>query len=316
MAEPLTILTWLWRQEGGRASYLAEHVNVWADMVSRHLRRPHRIACVTDTPEGIDGSVEIIAPPGEFEGVSIPSWGKGKPQCFRRLVMFAPDAADLFGPRFVSMDLDCVIGGPLDPLFDRPEDFVIFNGTAPGRPYNGSMMLIRAGSRPQVYTRFTPEGATAAGRRFAGSDQAWLSHCLGPGEATWGPRDGVHFWRRFGARFPASDPNVRLLFFPGQPKPWEVVADGSSSWVAQHYRRTRSGRCLVLSYGPTVWRDAEAALADGPFEAVIASPEAAAHWPVPVDAVARDDDQALRLARMWGFDDVVVCGAEPEEIAA
>jgi hypothetical protein len=48
------------------------------------------------------------------------------------------DAADIFGERFVCMDLDCVIGGPLDPLFDRPEDLVLFKGTAPDRPYNGS----------------------------------------------------------------------------------------------------------------------------------------------------------------------------------
>jgi hypothetical protein len=51
--------------------------------------------------------------------------------------MFRSDAADIFGDRFVSMDLDCVVGRSLDPLFDRPDDLVLFKGTSIDRPYNG-----------------------------------------------------------------------------------------------------------------------------------------------------------------------------------
>src|SRR5690242_3543774 len=67
----ITVLTWLWHQQRG-PSYSAAHVNIWADMVRRNLSMPHRIACVTDHPEGIDPSVEIIAPPRDFEDVRIP----------------------------------------------------------------------------------------------------------------------------------------------------------------------------------------------------------------------------------------------------
>src|SRR3546814_5749797 len=87
------------------------------------------------------------------------------------------------------MYLDVVVGGPLDPLFDRPEDLVLFKGTLRGRPYNGSMMMIRAGCRPDVYEDFNQKAALESGRLFCGSDQAWLMHKLGPNEAIWDDRD-------------------------------------------------------------------------------------------------------------------------------
>lgn len=295
----LTILTWYWSQPKG--IYRPEHVNIWRDMVARNLSMPHRIACVTDLREGIDPSIEIIPPPRDFEDVRIPSWGFGKPQCLRRLAMFRRDAADIFGERFVCMDLDCVVSGLLDPLFDTDAEFKICKGTAESRPYNGSMMLVKAGARPQLYDRFTVQEATEAGRHFVGSDQAWISYALGPNEQTWGSEDGVHFWER-------REPDTRLQFFPGQFKPWHLVESNHDDLVAKHYRRTSRGRCLILGYAPSVWDDASAALDNSSFDAVIASPEAAEHWPGEILAIAKDDAQAERLARMHGYDDFVFCG--------
>lgn len=202
-------------------------------MVSRNLAMPHRLACVTNMPTGIDPRVKIIAPPGDFEDVQTARWGNGRPSCFRRLSMFRRDAASLFGERFVCMDLDAVAGGPLDPLFDRADDLVIFNGTAPSRPYNGSMLMMRAGCRPQVYDRFTEAGAIEAGQKFAGSDQAWLAHTLGDGEATWGEADGV-FW--YGSGYKHSPTPPRLLFFPGSLKPWTAAV--YDKFVKANYRIT------------------------------------------------------------------------------
>lgn len=231
--EPLTILTWLWRQPDSWEDYTAYHVNVFADMVRRNLSITHRIACVTDTPEGIDTSITIIPPPREFEDVRIPTWGEHKPQCLRRLSMFRRDAAQIFGQRFVCMDLDCVISDSLDPLFATDALFKICSGTQRGRLYNGSMMLITAGSRPQVYERFTPELAIVAGNRFLGSDQAWISYILGPGEPIWGPEDGV-CWRDV----PHLSGQCRITFYPGLPKPWEIIKFRPTGWVAEYYRRS------------------------------------------------------------------------------
>lgn len=227
----ITILTWLWSQPHSRTTYNASHVNLWAAMVSRNLSMPHQLACVTNTPEGIDPGVRIITPPGEFEDVQTKRWSNGRPSCYRRLAMFRRDAAEVFGERFVCMDLDVVIGGPLDPLFDRPDDLVIFNGTAPSRPYNGSMMMLRAGCRPQVHEAFTEEGAVEAGQKFAGSDQAWLAHILGGNESTWGEADGV-VW--YGPGYKRRSVRPRVLFFPGMVKPWTLTA--FDKFVGANYR--------------------------------------------------------------------------------
>src|SRR3546814_15514228 len=129
-------------------------------MVRRNLSMPHRIACVTDMPEGIDRSVEIITPPGEFLDISNPRWSNGRPQCYRRLSLFRRDAGEIFGERFVSMDLDVVVGGQLDPLFDRPEDLLLFTGTLRGRPYIASMLMLLPGCLPDFYEHFPKKPAS------------------------------------------------------------------------------------------------------------------------------------------------------------
>jgi hypothetical protein len=229
----LTVLTWLWKQPEGRTTYSAEHVWIWADMVSRNLAMKHRLACVTNETD-LPPNVERIDPPGEFEDVQ-PKWGPRKPNCFRRLVMFRRDAAKTFGRRFVSMDLDVTIGGQLDPLFDRPEDFVILKGSAPVRPYNGSLMLIRAGCRPQVYEDFDQAGADASGELFHGSDQAWLAHKLGPNEAIWDKSDGVQYFRPGGW---SNKLQPRIVFFPGPPrlKPWVLAPFKIYPFITNNYR--------------------------------------------------------------------------------
>jgi hypothetical protein len=228
----ITVVSWLWKQPQGRTTYTAEHVWIWADMVSRNLSMKHRLACVT-TETDLPPNVERIDPPGEFEDVQ-PKWGPRKPNCFRRLAMFRKDAAKTFGRRFVSMDLDVVIGGQLDPLFGRPEDLVLYRGTDPSRPYNGSMMLLAAGCRPQVYDDFDQAGADVSGEAFHGSDQAWLAHKLGWNEATWTEDDGV-YW--FGRRF-FSDKRCqpRVLFFPGKMKPWKLAPIRIYPFVSDNYR--------------------------------------------------------------------------------
>lgn len=223
----LTVLSWLWAQPSGRTTYAARHVNAWAAMVRRHLTLEHEIAVVTDMSAGINPGIRIIAPPGEFMDVRLPTWGSRKPQCLRRLAMFRADAADWLGAeRVVSFDLDCVICDSLDPLFDTADDFRITKGTARSRRYNGSLMMLRLGSRPQVYDTFTPERAIRAGLVHLGSDQAWIASAI-PNEKTWDAADGVRFWT---PTRPVTE--ARVVFFAGSVgKPWEV----DDPLVRQHY---------------------------------------------------------------------------------
>jgi hypothetical protein len=298
----ITILAWLWSQPGVRTPFIADHVNVWAGMVRRHCSLDIDIACVTDTPEGIDPDIRIIAPPHEFEDITLPNWPGFRPQCLRRISMFRRDAADIFGAeRILCMDLDCVIAGSIDHIVGAKEDVRICLGTAMHRPYNGSLMLLTAGARPHVYEALDQAAAREASAKCIGSDQAWLAHIM-PGEATFGLDDGVMMSNGFRMKDGA------VCFYPGDTKPWHEVARGKDRWVMEHYRAGPRGRAIYLGYGPDVWADAEAAL-DEPWHAVFASPEAAQHWPGPVNAIAHDDRHAERLARMLGYD-LTMCGAQ------
>ena len=298
----ITVLTWLWAQPGVRSAYTADHVNIWAAMVRRNTKQSVRIACVTDTPEGIHPWIDIIAPPREFENVRIPTWPDHRPQCLRRLTMFRPDAASIFGQRFVCMDLDCVIANPLDPIINTPHDFRICKGTAKGRPYNGSLIVMTAGARPKVYTEFSPEGAVEAGKKYLGSDQAWIAHCL-PNEATFDLRDGVMMSHGLRPR------EGVVMFYPGAEKPWNIVLNGSDPWVAKNYRDDETRRAIYLGYGKTVWDDAKLAIRSS-YAKVFSSPEAAQYWPGSVQIV-RDDEQAIAMARMLGYS-LTICGATIE----
>lgn len=306
----MKVLTWLWSQPGGRATYTPWHVRVWAAMIRRNLSLPHSLAVVTDMEGDFGDDVELIKPPGEFEDVRIPTWKEQRPQCLRRLSMFRKDAADVFKTdRIVCTDLDLVVCGSLDPVLDIGDDFRITSGTARTRRYNGSMMSLKLGSRPQVYDQFTPERAIQAGRQYVGSDQAWLSHCL-PGEKVWTPDDGVCFWL-----YSYAPATARVVFFAGATKPWHIATVGNDKLVSKNYRAKQDGRCLLLGYSPTLWADVSRALTEGSFDGVIASPEAARHWPGKVIAVADDDEQAEHLAYAHGFDRVTWCG-KSEGIAA
>ncbi len=295
----ITVLTWLWQQPGGRTTFTDMHVNIWAAMIRRHCTLPIRIACVTDMPDGIDPSIRIIKPPGEWEGLQTSRWKGGRPSCYRRLSMFRPDAGRIFGKRFVCMDLDCTIGANIDAILSREEDFIICSASQQGArwAYNGSMMMTNAGARPELYERFTPEEAEIASTRFVGSDQAWIAHVLGKGEATFGPHDGVVRW--------GSANQGSIMFFPGHVKPWDVLAD---PWVGQHYRLAEGRSGLVLGRSRNVWDEARQALCERDYDGVIAMTQTADLWPGQVDAVADNLPHAHALARMLGLDDLRLCG--------
>lgn len=296
----MKVICWLWDQPGVRTAYQPWHVRVWAAMIRRHLTMDHTLAVVTDVEGDFGDGVEVIKPPGEFEDVRIPTWKEHRPQCLRRLAIFRPDAADLFGTdRVVCTDLDLVVCKSLDPVLDIKEDFKIARGTHRRRRYNGSLMSLRLGSRSKVYNEFTPEAAIQAGLVHTGSDQSWIAHCL-PNEKVWTPEDGVCFWVA-SYRLDVA----RVMFFAGDVKPWCMA---ENDFVTKHYRDGQKERCLLLGHSQTLWRDVAATLDDGPFGGVIASPEAARHWPGKVLAVADDDEHAEQLANIHGFDRVAWCG--------
>lgn len=235
---PETIVTWRWQPAPGyRSKYGPETVNTLAAMVRRYYQRPHRFVCVTDDADGIDPRVECLPDWADYASVPSPHGGRN-PSCYRRLRAFHPEIAASFGRRFVSLDLDTVVTGPLESLWDRAEDFVIWGDTSPRSRFNGSMFLLTAGARPQVWTEFDPETSPVRAKSagFWGSDQGWLSYILSGPEAKWTAADGVRSFRNDISKHGGSLPvGTRIVFFHGQSDPWHDAVHEKFPWVRQFY---------------------------------------------------------------------------------
>lgn len=235
----LDVICWKWRPKPGyRSKFNSQHVNVLRSMVERNYRKPHRFSCITDDPRGLDPRIRALPLSNELTHLKNPSFHDG-PNCYPRLWAFSEEAKDVIGPRFVSFDIDIVITGDLVPVLDRPEDFIIWGDTAPSTWYNGSMWMMTAGARKHVWERFDPQTspqlANASGQR--GSDQGWISYCLGPNEATWTTSDGIysfrnHVMKRKGYELPQ---NAKVVVFHGAYDPWDRKAQ-RQAWVKNHWK--------------------------------------------------------------------------------
>jgi len=222
----LTIVSWKWHQPNYRSKFTAEHVNILQRMVERNLTIPHRFVCITDDPKGVE--CETI-PLWDSPNICLPS---KRPNCYRRLKVFARDAGEWLGERILSIDLDTVIMRNIDHIAGRTEDFVAFGDTAKSTHYNGGLFLLRAGAFPEVWENFT-EDAPRLTKGIVGSDQAWISHTLGPGKPVWGPKDGVYSYRvhlREG-RLPVPK-DCAILSMHGKNDPWTV----NDKRIKEHYR--------------------------------------------------------------------------------
>lgn len=230
----LTVVCWRWSTPGYRSTFGPEAVNTLFSMVGRHYHAPFRFACVTNDGAGLDSRIEAVPDRADFADIRSPH-GAGNPSCYRRLRIFGPDAAETFGPRIVSLDLDCVITGDLRPLWDRPESFVGWQDPLHAWQINGSMMLLTAGAHPEVWEWFdpatSPAESLAAG--YKGSDQGWVSQCLSDA-ARWTRADGVLSYRidKCAAALPAG---AKVVMFHGKLDPWSPEAR-RVSWVRDNWR--------------------------------------------------------------------------------
>jgi hypothetical protein len=181
--------------------------------------------------------------------------------CYTRLKAFSPEMADLIGPRFLSMDLDCVIVNSLDPII-TDEAFKAWKNVGRGSTYCGSMFMMDAGARSQVWDTFHAEDlefklernkrsrrgnryvhpAALASGHVIGSDQAWMSHVLGPNEAMWTSFDGVLSYTdpafarpRLGASRAGIADWMRVIYFHGVSDPSQKKTQRKFPWIEDHW---------------------------------------------------------------------------------
>jgi hypothetical protein len=223
----LVICTWLWGRK-----YSPIYVERLHAGLRKHLKQSFRFVCVTN-PDRV-----VYFPDGiarrEIKDMDLTQL-KG---CFARLRMFDPawQQDHLIDDRLVCVDLDVVITGELDPLFDRPEPLVILQGanTANPCPFNCSVMMLRAGAHAEIWNDFNVDRLDLIPQYDFPDDQGWIWH-RAPHAAAWhvGPRSGIYAYKKRawppGDRLPTD---ARIVAFPGSRDPNQFM---HLPWVKEHW---------------------------------------------------------------------------------
>lgn len=235
----IRIVTWKWSKYGYRSKFTGEHVNLLRDMVRRNTTVPHEFVCITDDPSGIDKDIRIIP---LWENPAPHYGGRDRPNCFYRLKAFSPEMQTVIGDKFMWLDLDTLIVGNIDAILNDKADFKMWRVDGERMPCNGSMVMMKAGVRPEVWNEFDPklvERARGLRKRtgFIGSDQAWISQYLKPEDTYFGKKDGVYSFRCHIKDSVSKEPpeNAKIVFFHGRYDPWTNEVQNHYPWARKAY---------------------------------------------------------------------------------
>jgi hypothetical protein len=208
--------------------YGPDYVNVLFRACKDNITGPFRFVCLTDESAGFDAGVESFPIPDL--GITSYDWKKGG---WPKISVFQRDLYGLTG-RCLFVDLDTVICGSLDDMFDYPAPFVAIDtgptwgkSSADGKPVCGTgIFVFDLGSFPQIVDDFV------ADPRFR-IEQLYV-HDRIPDMAFW-PADWVmsfkYHQRRpapLGLIWPprAPSPENRIIAFHGDPRPIDLVKGG------------------------------------------------------------------------------------------
>lgn len=226
----LLITTWLWGSK-----YSEDDVAKLAAGFRRNMTRPYSFIVISDR------QLAPISRVNEF--VRIKDQKLIAAHCFCRLRVFDPEwqrdnlPLDGVDDRIVTVDLDTVITGHLDPLFDRPEPFVILTGanSSNPNPFCGALQMLRAGKHAEVWSSFSIEAAQKTKFHLYPDDQGWLWDRL-PHAAGWkAGSSGVYAFQKPG--WPPGDGSglpvdARLVTFNGWRSP---KAFAHLRWIQKHW---------------------------------------------------------------------------------
>ena len=188
--------------------YGPEYVHRLRNGVARNLKADHRFVCITDDPVGLECETAPID--SDYRG-----W-------WQKVTLFRREPYGIKG-WMLYLDLDVVVTGGLDVLLPVKGDFATIRDFCRPRTYSSSVMLLEAGSHPEVAEDITPVDM----RRMRG-DQDWIS--LKIRHADIWPHAWVRSYKQDYQQEKVS-PGTRLVVFHGEPKPHEC--DG---WVKETWR--------------------------------------------------------------------------------
>lgn len=224
------VCTWRWgsKWNGSYAERLLKGIR-------RNLRQPHKTVLITDHPEDNPG-FDIICPIDADDDDLLK-----RPGCLVRMRMFDAGWQKRIGAkagdRIVNIDIDTVVTGELDPLFDRDDQFTIMQGFQSTNPcpFNGSLWMLRAGERHDVFDDFSLDAYAARGVPYHSfpDDQGWL-HYKFQNAAAYTPNDGVYAMKKNGwgsAGRRGLPQGARIVAFPGRnPAKYADVP-----WIVKHW---------------------------------------------------------------------------------
>jgi len=223
----LAFCTWLWGEK-----YTPAYVLRLYGGIRNHYKRPFRFLVMTERERKIEF-------PGHIERHAIKDPDLlNIPGCFARLRMFDvgwQKNRDLDNG-IVCLDLDMVITGSIEDLFNRKEPLVVLAGANSLNPcpFNNSVFMFQHGAHPELWSDFSLDAVKTIKQYEFPDDQGWFWHKV-PGAAVWkaGSSSGIYsFGKRSwppGESLPAG---AKIVAFPGARDPAMFT---HLKWVKEHW---------------------------------------------------------------------------------
>ncbi len=218
--------------------YPADYVNVLFNACRKNITGPFRFLCLTDDPSGFHPDIEHRPIP-DLDLTP----GMNKAGQWAKLCIYQPDLYGFTG-RALFTDLDMVICGSLDPLFDHPAPFITTdmgddwrpNPSGQAKPEPGTCLFaFNLGKEPQILDRFLADKQAAVD--LSTIEQVWVG-AQASSMAFW-PRGWVVSFKRH-LRQPigldlfrqpkAPPPDARVVAFHGSPRPADLLRSGHRLW--------------------------------------------------------------------------------------
>lgn len=213
--------------------YDAEYVNRLYRGVQRHLDRRHRFVCFTDDAEGLDDGIETERFPDE----NLHTW-------WLKSTIFV---AKLLRGRVLYLDLDTVVVGSLDALFDShtSRTTITVLGTEHMRQenyrrngYNSSVILWNAPAHAQIYTELVDnfDKISSVVYKF----DHWLEMLFGTDLDVIRVGDGElvgEYNPTMNEESCVLSSQTSLVTFPLRPKPHEILSEGEIGWIMKEWKR-------------------------------------------------------------------------------
>lgn len=199
-------------------------------MCKRHIKCDFRFNVFTDNPTTYLNELSNY-----FRTISGPAFDTGpySEKCYRRLWLFSKEAKEHFPDKIILLDLDIVIMSDITEIVQSDFEFASYNKNHV--PYQGAFIMLKSGTRTKVWDEFNIETSPQLCNRYSGSDQAWISHILPPGEKVFTRDDGFYCYDVHGFNRRQIIPTrCKIVFFRNVPKPWHCF--NKHMWVRHNYK--------------------------------------------------------------------------------